>query len=55
VFLGLSGLATTVSWVAYFKALSIGSTTPVTAIHKASLAVTMMEHHIRQSSTYATR
>jgi transporter family protein len=41
LFLGLSGLATAVSWVAYFKALSIGSATPVTAIDKASLVVTM--------------
>jgi transporter family protein len=42
LFLGLSGLATAVSWVAYFKALSIGSATPVTAIDKASLVVTMV-------------
>jgi transporter family protein len=42
LFLALSGLATAVSWVAYFKALSIGSATPVTAIDKASLVVTMV-------------
>ena len=42
LFLGLSGLATAVSWVAYFKALSTGSATPVTAIDKASLGVTMI-------------
>ena len=42
LFLGLSGLATAVSWVAYFKALSIGAATRVTAIDKASLAVTMV-------------
>ena len=42
IFLALSGLATAVSWVAYFKALSIGSATPVTAIDKASLVVTMV-------------
>jgi transporter family protein len=42
VFLALSGVATAVSWVAYFKALSIGSATPVTAIDKASLVVTMV-------------
>ena len=41
VFLGLSGAATAVSWIAYFKALSIGSATPVTAIDKSSLIVTM--------------
>jgi transporter family protein len=42
VFLGLSGVATAVSWMAYFKALSIGSATPVTAIDKTSLLVTMV-------------
>jgi transporter family protein len=41
LFLALSGLATAVSWIAYFKALSLGSATPVTAIDKAGLAVTM--------------
>lgn len=42
LFLGLSGLATAVSWLAYFKALSIGAATPVTAIDKGSLVVTML-------------
>ena len=42
VFLALSGVATAISWVAFFKALSIGSATPVTAIDKASLLVTMV-------------
>jgi transporter family protein len=42
LFLGLSGVATAVSWVAYFKALSLGSATPVTAIDKSSLVVTMI-------------
>ena len=41
-FLGLSALATAVSWVAFFKALSLGEATPVTAIDKASVAVTML-------------
>lgn len=41
-FLLLSGVATAVSWVAYFKALSLGSATSVTAIDKASLAVTAL-------------
>jgi transporter family protein len=42
LFLGLSGVATAVSWIAYFKALSIGLATPVTAIDKTSLVVTMV-------------
>lgn len=42
LFLSLSGLATAVSWIAYFKALSVGSATPVTAIDKGSLVVTMV-------------
>jgi transporter family protein len=40
LFLALSGLATAVSWIAYFKALELGSATPVTAIDKSSLAIT---------------
>ncbi len=42
MFLALSGLATTVSWVAFFKALSLGPATAVTAIDKSSLAVTLV-------------
>lgn len=40
LFLALSGVATAVSWVAYFKALSLSSATAVTAIDKSSLVVT---------------
>jgi len=40
LFLALSGVGTSISWLAYFKALQLGSATPVTAIDKASLAVT---------------
>ena len=40
LFLGLSAVATAISWLAYFKALSMGPATPVTAIDKASLVVT---------------
>jgi transporter family protein len=42
LYLTLSGVATAISWVAYFKALEIGSATPVTAIDKASLVVTWL-------------
>jgi transporter family protein len=42
LFLALSALATAVSWVAFFKALSMGPATPVTAIDKGSLVVTMI-------------
>jgi transporter family protein len=42
VLLALSGLATAVSWIADFRALSMGSATPVTAIDKASLVATMI-------------
>jgi bacterial/archaeal transporter family protein len=42
LYLTLSGIATAVSWIAYFKALELGSATPVTAIDKASLAVTWL-------------
>jgi bacterial/archaeal transporter family protein len=39
--LAFSGLTTAVSWMAYFKALSLGTATSVTAIDKASLVVTL--------------
>ena len=42
LYLTLSGIATAVSWIAYFKALETGSATPVTAIDKASLVVTWL-------------
>ena len=42
LYLTLSGVATSVSWIAYFKALEMGSATPVTAIDKASLVVTWL-------------
>ena len=42
LYLTLSGIATSVSWIAYFKALELGSATPVTAIDKASLVVTWL-------------
>jgi bacterial/archaeal transporter family protein len=42
LFLTLSGVATAVSWIAYFKALHMGSATPVTAIDKTSLVVTWL-------------
>jgi bacterial/archaeal transporter family protein len=42
LYLTASGVATSVSWIAYFKALELGSATPVTAIDKASLVVTWL-------------
>jgi len=42
LYLTLSGIATAVSWVAYFKALELGAATPVTAIDKVSLVVTWL-------------
>jgi transporter family protein len=40
--LALSAATTAVSWVAYFKALSLGAATSVTAVDKASLVVTLV-------------
>jgi transporter family protein len=42
LFLGLSGLATSISWIAYFKALSLGPATPVAAVDKSSLVITWL-------------
>ncbi|MGC4090451.1 MAG: EamA family transporter [Polyangiaceae bacterium] len=42
VFLALSGLATGVSWLAYFKALQLGPASRVAPIDKLSLALTLV-------------
>lgn len=42
LFLVLSGLATGLSWLCYFRALQIGPTTPVAAIDKSSLALILV-------------
>jgi transporter family protein len=42
LFLGLSAVATAISWLAYFKALAAGPATPVSAIDKSSLVVTWL-------------
>lgn len=42
VMLACSALATAVSWVAFFYALADGPATPVTAIDRSSLVVTMV-------------
>lgn len=42
VFLTLSGLATGVSWLAYFKALQLAPASRVAPIDKTSLALTMV-------------
>ena len=42
LFLALSGLATGLSWLAYFRALQLGPTSRVAAIDKSSLALTIV-------------
>lgn len=42
VFLGLSGLATGVSWLAYFRALSLGPASRVAPVDKLSVALTIV-------------
>ncbi|GAA4202399.1 EamA family transporter [Pedobacter jeongneungensis] len=41
IFLGLSGLATGLSWIFYFKALETGSVSKVAPIDKLSVAIAM--------------
>ncbi|WP_406827022.1 EamA family transporter [Pedobacter sp. KACC 23697] len=41
IFLGLSGLATGLSWIFYFKALETGNVSKVAPIDKLSVAITM--------------
>lgn len=42
LFLVLSGLATGLSWVCYFRALQIGPTSPVAALDKLSLVLVVL-------------
>ncbi|WP_158795611.1 EamA family transporter [Pedobacter sp. L105] len=42
IFLGLSGLATGLSWVFYFKALSMGRVSQVAPVDKASVAIAIL-------------
>lgn len=41
-FLGISGLATGLSWIFYFKALQMGEVSKVAGIDKLSLALTLI-------------
>ena len=42
IFLGISGLATGLSWIFYFKALQKGEVTKVAGVDKLSLALTII-------------
>lgn len=42
IFLGISGVATGLSWVFYFKALQIGEVSKVAGVDKLSLALTII-------------
>ena len=42
IYLGLSGLATGISWLAYFRALQLGPASRVAPIDKLSLPLTVM-------------
>ena len=42
IFLGISGVATGLSWIFYFKALQMGEVSKVAGIDKLSLALTVI-------------
>ncbi|UOQ81912.1 EamA family transporter [Hymenobacter sp. 5414T-23] len=42
LFLGLSGLATGLSWICYFKALQIGKVSQVAPVDKLSVAIAIV-------------
>lgn len=42
IFLVLSGLATGLSWISYFKALQIGKVSQVAPVDKASVAIVLL-------------
>jgi transporter family protein len=42
IFLGISGVATGLSWIFYFKALQMGEVSKVAGVDKLSLALTII-------------
>lgn len=42
IFLGLSGVTTGISWIAYFRALQLGPASRVAPVDKLSLAITII-------------
>lgn len=42
IFLGVSGIATGLSWIFYFKALKVGKVSQVAPVDKLSVALTIM-------------
>lgn len=42
IFLGVSGIATGLSWIFYFKALQVGKVSQVAPVDKLSVALTIM-------------
>ncbi len=42
LFLGLSGIATGLSWIFYFKALQVGKVSQVAPVDKLSVAITIL-------------
>jgi len=42
IYLGISGLTTTLSWVFYYKAIKIGNVSQVNLIDKASILITIV-------------
>ncbi len=56
IFLGLSGLATGVSWLAYFRALQLAPASRVAPIDKTSLALTLVlaAVFLREAVTWKT-
>jgi bacterial/archaeal transporter family protein len=42
IYLGLSGLTTSISWIFYYKAIKVGNVSEVALIDKASILITLL-------------
>ncbi len=55
LFLGISGLTTSLSWIFYYKAIKIGSVSEVALIDKGSILITLLLSFIFLNETFTWR
>jgi transporter family protein len=55
LFLGISGLTTSLSWIFYYKAIKIGSVSEVALIDKGSIFITLLLSFIFLNETFTWR
>ncbi|WP_448530225.1 EamA family transporter [Raineya sp.] len=55
LFLGISGLTTSLSWIFYYKAIKMGSVSEVALIDKGSILITLLLSFIFLNETFTWR